>query len=374
MEAQLIERLLHEEEGASLDFKREQYLFVGAADDEKAELLKDIVAFANAWRRDTAYILIGVEEVRGGRSVPVGVAQHLEDSNLQQFVNSKLNRAISFQYVACEFHGVQLGVIEVPVQERPFYLPKPYGGLLKDVVYMRRGSSTAIATPEEIAKMGASDIAPAAQAPALEFEWGEPETRQLLGPVTRLDVEVLDPPLAPHLVAPASPHILLGQGDPYAGYRREVLAYALDAGIMRPRFLVVHNRGQVPARAVTLHGRLPKEADVRLSDSRPRRPSQGGLGSHMSLPEIRSPFRTARLDVDEHSDHWTVSVAFGAVLPGQTLWSDSPIYLGASKQCRIALPLRVHAENLPRPIECELCADVVTTKRPMELKDIETRY
>jgi predicted HTH transcriptional regulator len=43
------------------------------ADDEKSELLKDILGFANAWRRATAYILIGVKEVRGGRSNVVGI-------------------------------------------------------------------------------------------------------------------------------------------------------------------------------------------------------------------------------------------------------------------------------------------------------------
>ena len=33
----LIERLLHQEEGPALDFKREQFPFEGAADDQKGE-------------------------------------------------------------------------------------------------------------------------------------------------------------------------------------------------------------------------------------------------------------------------------------------------------------------------------------------------
>jgi hypothetical protein len=56
----LIYALLFEAEGAELDFKREQYSFEGADDRVKSELLKDILAFANAWRRTDAYILIGV--------------------------------------------------------------------------------------------------------------------------------------------------------------------------------------------------------------------------------------------------------------------------------------------------------------------------
>lgn len=41
----LLERLLHEKERTALDFKRDQYPFDGV--DDKAELLKDILAFAN---------------------------------------------------------------------------------------------------------------------------------------------------------------------------------------------------------------------------------------------------------------------------------------------------------------------------------------
>jgi hypothetical protein len=50
----LFERLLYEEESPTLDFKREQYRFSKASDDEKSELLKDILGFANAWRRYAA--------------------------------------------------------------------------------------------------------------------------------------------------------------------------------------------------------------------------------------------------------------------------------------------------------------------------------
>lgn len=75
----MIDQLLFEEEGNTFDFKSEQYRFSGATDEEKVELLKDIIAFANAWRRTDAYILIGVKEVKGGRSEVVGISEHLDD-------------------------------------------------------------------------------------------------------------------------------------------------------------------------------------------------------------------------------------------------------------------------------------------------------
>ena len=80
---ELIERLLYEEESAVLDFKRDQYSFVGADDRTKSELLKDILAFANSWRRDTAYLLIGVAEKPGHRSCVIGISTFLDDATVQ---------------------------------------------------------------------------------------------------------------------------------------------------------------------------------------------------------------------------------------------------------------------------------------------------
>ncbi|HEV7488579.1 MAG TPA: ATP-binding protein [Thermoanaerobaculia bacterium] len=154
MNTTAIEELLNEEESTSLDFKRDQYPFVGATDDQKSELLKDILAFANAWRRSDAFILIGVAEVRGGRSVPVGVSAHLDDAILQQFVNSKVQRPVAFSYQPANLDEQEVGVLVIPLQDRPIYLKKDYGRLRKGTVYIRRGSSTAEATPDEVAKMG----------------------------------------------------------------------------------------------------------------------------------------------------------------------------------------------------------------------------
>lgn len=153
------ERLLYEEESPTLDFKRDQYPFAKASEEEKSELLKDVLGMANAWRRSEAYILIGVEDVRGGRSTVHGIpaADHLADHSLQQFVNNLTNRPVRFGYEAFGFEGHQLGIIRVEQQQRPFYLKRDYGKLKKNEVYVRRGSSTDPTKPaklDEVAQMG----------------------------------------------------------------------------------------------------------------------------------------------------------------------------------------------------------------------------
>jgi predicted HTH transcriptional regulator len=158
MNATLMEELLNEDESSTLDFKRDQYPFDKATDELKSELLKDILAFANAWRRTDAYILVGVEDVKGGRSNVVGITSHFDDASIQQFVNSKTNRPVTFSYEVFPWEGVQVGIFNIPLQDRPIYLKKNYGKLKQHEVYIRRGSSTDTADPDEIAKMGSLKI------------------------------------------------------------------------------------------------------------------------------------------------------------------------------------------------------------------------
>lgn len=156
IDGSLIDRLLYEEESHELDFKEEQYRFIGATDDEKCEILKDLLAFANSWRRADAFILVGVREVRGGPSTVVGISEDIDEAQLQQFVNSKTQRPITFSYRLIPFHEQRVGVFHIPVQRRPLFLTRDYGRLKKEMVYLRRGTSTAIADPDEIAMMGSA--------------------------------------------------------------------------------------------------------------------------------------------------------------------------------------------------------------------------
>jgi predicted HTH transcriptional regulator len=148
---ELIEQLLWEEESPILDFKSRQYPFANASDDEKSELLKDILAFSNAHRRDDAFILIGVKSLPGGRSQVVGVSEQLDDAHVQQFINSKTQRPLTFTYKAIDIDGLPIAVLHIPKQKRPFYATSQFGKVNKGAVYVRRGSSTAIALPDEIA-------------------------------------------------------------------------------------------------------------------------------------------------------------------------------------------------------------------------------
>lgn len=149
----LIQELLYRGEGGTLDYKVKQYPFSGAEDAQKAELLKDILAFANTWRTETAYILVGVKNDTGEL---VNLDVDIDDSRLQEFVNSKTNHPVIFSYRSVQYDGIKLGLYTIPVQDRPVYVRKQFGRVMHNTVYVRRGSATVIADPSEIAKMGAA--------------------------------------------------------------------------------------------------------------------------------------------------------------------------------------------------------------------------
>ena len=134
-------QLLYRGESESLDFKSEQYSFGGAGDEDKAELLKDILAFANAWRNQPAYILIGVQETpsRKAHAIGTSLADHIDDATLQQFVNSKTNHPVRFGYERFDYDGRQIGIIRIDhPQARPTFLAKAFGPLKAQAVYIPR--------------------------------------------------------------------------------------------------------------------------------------------------------------------------------------------------------------------------------------------
>lgn len=153
----LLSMLRYKSEGTDIDFKSAQYRFTNGSENDKSELLKDILAIANSWRDGTGYILLGFKDQRPNPAEVVGIHETIDDSRIQQFVNSKVKPKLTFSYEEHLYEGKTIGIISIPKQKRPFYLTSPYGKLKSNVVYVRRGSSTDEAEPVETIAMGHED-------------------------------------------------------------------------------------------------------------------------------------------------------------------------------------------------------------------------
>ena len=337
--------LLYRGESESLDFKSEQYPFVGARDVEKAELLKDILAFANAWRNDPAYILVGVQETPSRKAQATGIssADHIDDATLQQFVNSKTNHPVRFAYERFDYDGRQIGIIRIEhPQARPVFLEREYGPLKAQAVYIRRGSSTDVAGPEEIAAMGRSDSR-ASETPQIVIEFAEPADRRRLGPEPSLTVA--------HLQVQESSRPKSVGAQPTAQETADAIQYesrlqrARDAA-SRARFaplgIWLANSGSVTAHDVRVVITIANVEGLRVLERRNVQPRS--RFNPLNL-RVTGDFAVTRL-----TDSWEVKLDVGKIQPKSQHFVPMVFYVDVSHSLEAQMSVSVFADNLPEPI------------------------
>lgn len=370
MNIHLLEELLHEDESSSLDFKREQYKFDSEDDDARSELLKDILAFANAFRRSDAYILIGVEEIRGGRSIIAGVSEHLDDANLQQFINSKTQKPIEFSYETFSAEGKSLGIIRVPPQRRPFFCKKYYGKVKANEVYIRRGSSTAVANPDEIASMGEVSAIAEANAPSLDLEFADITLRKALGNSISLKSEFLEPLNQPqHQYYPFEMAVAFPEVYSSAEYKTKLIKHVADIAPFIPIGLRVRNTSSFLALDVRVEISLEKEDSLFLldEDHYPSPPTRSLISApRFPLTPRRNPMITAMV----YDNVWAIIAEFGKVQPQAVVWSEDVFYIASAISRKVELHARLFADNLPNPKTVPLTIEITTAKRKMTKNDL----
>lgn len=388
MDSKLFERLLYEEENTTLDFKKEQYRFAKATDDEKSEVLKDILGFANAWRRSEAYILIGVEDVRGGRGNVVGIlaTDHLSDHSLQQFVNNLTSQPVRFHYEAFGFEGKQVGIISIDEQTRPIYLKRDYGKLVREKVYVRRGSSTDPAKPaslEEIAQMRVGLGQPAAE---LLVEFVHVERDDALGANISWDAEYCKMPAMetiPDLSRPRQRHPFAMDlsafefdptNRPNHNFFRELANFEFRRRLFRPIRLVVRNVGSVAASNVRVELTVPTNIGVVVVDASelPDPPKRSAdLLSHSVLKDLRPAVRRnpGEVCINKNNERFWVEIDCGDLQPGRRVWSDL-FYIGKGPSGDLLLCGLVFADNLPQPKDVALTVSVKVTKTSMTIDEL----
>ena len=364
---QILENLLHQPEGPALDFKRDQYRFNGANDGEKSELLKDIIALANSWRFLTAYILIGVEERKSGRSRVIGVQEHLDDANLHQFVNSKTQRPIEFSYRQFPVEEKEIGVVEIPLQERPYFLTKPFGKLDANEVKVRDGSSTRTATPDEIIRMGTAGIFN--DPPALTMEWADIEYRLWFPSPHDVSSLRFNSLLQSSSIPLPNPDHIIGNRD--SRYPDKVISYIAEQKFFTPLGFRLYNRSGTVGKRIRFIGSIYKLPAINLREWLDDMPSPYlQLRAPAITPEMMRNSNEGELTVKEFVDRWEIDIDFGDVRPRDVIWTDCSFYLGSEETCSLSLQGELRGDNLPEPIGCNLGIRFVVERRAMSLDDI----
>ncbi len=373
MENQLnIEQLLYEEEGTTLDFKRESYKFSNADDHQKSEILKDILAFANAWRRADAYILLGVEEIKGGKSKVIGIQEELDDAQLQQFINKKTQRPIDFSYQTVLLEDLKVGIIKIPVQNRPFFSEKDYGKVKKGVVYIRRGSSTDEANPDEIFEMGRqqAEFQKALEIPDLTFEFANIENRISLG--TTLDLNAIF-----IKIISSVPHYeenLPFMVNPFVNknYYRELVEYYHVMKKSNKLSFFIKNDAIKTIPNIKIELLIRKGNSFEIKEKLKPLPSKDiQLKSPHQINEEKAKLaQTKSIYIKELSDAFFIEVRFEKVQPKQTVFCTENIFIAANESFETEIDVTIYADNIPEPIKKKLEISCNVTKEETTLESL----
>jgi len=376
-----IENLLYGEEGVDLDFKRDQYKFIKATDEVKGELLKDIIAFANSWRRSDAFILIGVNEIKGGRSEVFGINDKLDDAQIQQFVNGKTQRPITFSYRNFNFEDKCIGIIHIPIQNRPFYLKNDYGKLKKEKVYIKRGSSTDIAKIDEVALMGTSDFTKEDKHPILDIFFANKHKRVVLPDVQNVFSLVL--------VTPPKKDIPDYNGDrlrrpewgystdlekPNHDYYKKLVKYTSLNRLLTPIYFAIKNTSSVVAKDVRIELKIKDQENIiKVLDEygMPEVPKRSYSILDNIIYQTQNVKISHDLTVKRISDYWLIKTGVEKVQPQSTEWILSCLCIGAIKSVDFAIEISIYSDNLPEPITKRLLIKISSENRTVGLAGIK---
>jgi hypothetical protein len=380
----LIEELLYRSEGVDLDFKRTQYPFANAKDEDKrAELLKDILAMANSWRDRTAYILLGFQEDKPNLPVTTGIEEHLDDASIQQFINSKVEPPVEFRYEELTYREKHIGVISIPKQSRPFYVKKTYGKVHSNVVYVRRGSSTAEAEPPEIVRMTSTD-AGALRAPAVELTLvdGKGESAPSKCSLQRFDFgEIRDLPdlESPRTIGPygISPDYFFQVNS---SYWRDLAYYVQDmAGSVRLRLrLINHSSFALSDCKLKVSGTVASR-DVALKTGsklaeRPARQSNllRNIRTFSDVTDQRA--RQAEFYIEKDVGRQSLVILIPKILPGETFTATQYLALFPNVSGELVLAAILYATELSVPIVLKTSLDVEVEERVGDVDFLEKRF
>ena len=367
MNNELLNTLRYKSEGTDLDFKQAQYRFIGGSEEEKSELLKDILALANAWRDGTGYIVLGFRDRSPHPADVVGITGHIDDAQLQQFVNSKVKPKLTFRYEECIYEGKTVGIISVPKQARPFYLSNSYGKLKSNVVYVRRGSSTDEAEPPEACSMMGTDAGRGNLSVALSVL--NPANDELPESFELRYLKI--PTKLPNYESGRNGFGLGSVWRDNSRYWKELAEYIrVESSLINIQFVLTNHssielsNAKLEVRVNALDG---QEFEMRPGTDLPNEPESQYSTLTMSLPDPVN-FRDQQLTVDDGGKTTVCHVRFGSLLPSEERRASDTLALIPLGPGKLCLQFRILAAELSSPIEIER---IVNTTGTVESPDLD---
>lgn len=142
MNEDLLNFLLNQTEHEGLDFKKGLY-----AKQNYEDLLKDVLAMANAKIQGPRYIVFGVKENVQQIKDLFDINNPVDAASYQELILENIEPQIICNLSYVSYQNKQLAILEITEpKEQPYLLKKQYGKLHKGFCYIRKGSKSEYAT------------------------------------------------------------------------------------------------------------------------------------------------------------------------------------------------------------------------------------
>lgn len=125
-----------ENESSGLDFKAKQY-----ANNE--DLLKDLIAMANANVTGDRHIIVGLKHLPDGsrKFWSINRTEFVDSATYHQLARENIEPEIHFDYSPYEFEGHLLGILRIyGCNDQPYMMRKDYGALRAGDAWIRKGT------------------------------------------------------------------------------------------------------------------------------------------------------------------------------------------------------------------------------------------
>ncbi|MEY2363463.1 putative DNA binding domain-containing protein [Lysinibacillus capsici] len=153
MNNEQFKQLLSLSESETLDFKATFY-----HPNNYADLLKDLISFANSHAKGSKYIICGVKEKETGKEL-FGIETFIDQSSIEQLIFENIDPLLNVKLHAVIYNEKKFHVLEIIPSNRPYLMKKKYkSGLEKGFIRIRRGATNDFITRVDLDKMYETDL------------------------------------------------------------------------------------------------------------------------------------------------------------------------------------------------------------------------
>lgn len=156
----LIDCIENEGESSYIDFKSDIYDFKNTK--SKAELLKDILCFANGHSVGDKYIITGVKLYRDNTRDFRGITDDkiMDGADYQNFIDEHIEPSLIVDFLPLKYKELIFGVFKIGKEnnDRPYLLKKKYENYEEGFIKIRIGQRNANITRRDLDKMYSSKI------------------------------------------------------------------------------------------------------------------------------------------------------------------------------------------------------------------------